>query len=148
MNTLADLIGTKWSGSAELWVDPLGDTVARSDCTLTVEGDGVRYTWTHAGREHAGKVTLYDDEAVFTDSWHQPEDMKCRRLEGVRGLFQVEGRYGPQSDWGWRTSLCHRTPTGELVLQMTNIAPWGEEARAVRMTCQKVDPPTGTGRHG
>jgi hypothetical protein len=24
-------------------------------------------------------------------------------------------------------------PSGELVLQMTNVAPWGEEQRAVRM---------------
>ena len=28
-------------------------------------------------------------------------------------------------------------PTGELVLQMTNVAPWGEEVRAVRMTCAR-----------
>jgi hypothetical protein len=30
--------------------------------------------------------------------------------------------------------LVLRPPAGELVLQMTNITPWGEEARAVRMT--------------
>jgi hypothetical protein len=61
--------------------------------------------------------------------------MKCRRLSEARGLFQIQGEYGPDADWGWRTALSLRTPTDELVLQMTNIAPWGEEARAVRMTC-------------
>jgi hypothetical protein len=144
MNTLADLNGTRWSGSAELWVDPLGDDVARSACTLSVESDGVRYKWNHEGQDHVGKVTLCDDRAVFTDTWHQPDEMSCQRLDGVPGLFQIEGRYGPQSDWGWRISLSYRTPTRELVLQMTNIAPWGEEARAVRMVCRQVDPPSGT----
>lgn len=145
MNTLADLNGTRWAGSAELWVDPLGDVVTRSACTLSLQGDGVGYKWNHEGQEHVGKITLYDDRAVFTDTWHQPDEMRCQRLQGGGGLFQIEGRYGPQLDWGWRTSLSYRTPTGELVLQMTNIAPWGEETRAVRMVCRQVDPPNGAG---
>ena len=144
MNTLADLKGTKWSGSAELWVDPLGDNVAHSACSLSIESDGVSYNWSHDGQEHIGKVILYDDRAVFTDTWHQPDEMRCQRLEGMQGLFQIEGRYGPQLDWGWRIGFSYRTPTGELVLQMTNIAPWGEEARAVRIVCQQVDPVNGS----
>ena len=71
MKTLADLNGTKWQGSAELWVDRMGDDVARSTCTLSVECDGVRYKWDHEGQEHVGKITLCDDEAVFTDTWHR-----------------------------------------------------------------------------
>jgi hypothetical protein len=50
----------------------------------------------------------------------------------------VQGAYGPDRDWGWRIGLSLRAPTGELVLRMTNIAPWGEEARAVRMTCSPL----------
>ena len=84
-----------------------------------------------------GKLALHDDGADFTDTWHQPQPMRCRPVADARGLFQVQGEYGPQSDWGWRTGLSLRTPTGELVLQMTNIAPWGEEVRAVRMICRR-----------
>ena len=141
MQSLAELNGTEWLGSAELWLDPLGDNVIRSACTLSVESHGVRYTWRHEGQEHEGEIALSDGGASFTDTWHQPSSMICRRLSGARGLFQIEGTYGPQSDWGWRINLSFRASTDELVLQMTNIAPWGEETRAVRMTCRRVGPP-------
>ncbi len=139
MTSLSELAGTQWTGSAELWTDPMGDDVSRSECTLTVEDGGVRYTWSHDETAHAGSITLHDGGADFTDSWHQAEPMRCRRLPEALGLFQVEGSYGPENDWRWRIALCLRAPTGQLVLQMTNIAPWGEEARAVRMTCQRAD---------
>jgi hypothetical protein len=133
MTTLAALDGTSWRGTAELWLDPLGDDVVRSDCTMSVSESAVRYTWSHESGSHAGSITLLKDGADFTDSWHQPEAMRCRRLIDAWGLFQVQGEYGPESGWGWRIGLSLRAPTDELVLQMTNIAPWGEEARAVRM---------------
>ena len=139
MPSLAELAGTRWSGAAELWLDPLGDQAVRSDCTFSVEADALRYTWSHEGTSHRGSITLRGEEADFTDTFHQPEPMVCRRLPDASALFQVHGRYGPSSEWGWRTALSLRTPTGELVLQMTNIAPWGEEARAVRMVCQPAD---------
>lgn len=144
MTTLDDLKGTTWSGSAELWLDPLGDSVIRSACTLSIEAHGVEYTWSHDGTLHTGNITLNDDGAAFTDTWHQPQAMMCRHIADARGLFQIEGTYGPQLEWGWRTSLSFREPTGEIVLQMTNIAPWGEEARAVRLTCQRDNPPDST----
>ena len=137
MNPLSDLHGTRWMGTAELWLDPLGDDVTRSDCTISVDTHTVRYTWSHEGEAHEGSITLSDDGAEFTDSWHQPEPMTCLRLPDAGGLFQVQGEHGPQSAWRWRTGLSLRTPTDELVLQMTNVAPWGEEARAVRMICSR-----------
>ena len=48
------------------------------------------------------------------------------------GAAVLSAGAGEGPDWGWRTSVAQR-PSGELVLQMTNIAPWGERARAVRM---------------
>lgn len=137
MTALSDLQGTHWTGSAELWLDPLGNDVQRCDCTLSVEAGVVRYTWSHEGKAHAGSVTLRADGADFTDTWHQPEPMPCRLVADGLGLFQVEGRYGPEADWRWRIGLSLRAPSGELVLQMTNIAPWGEEGRAVRMVGQR-----------
>jgi hypothetical protein len=138
MNVLSDLNGSRWTGTAELWLDPLGNEGTRSDCTISVDDDVVRYTWSHEGDEHEGSVALHDDGADFTDSWHQPRPMTCGRVPGALGLLQVQGEYGPRSEWRWRIGLSVRSPTGELVLQMTNIAPWGEEARAVRMICVRA----------
>ncbi len=137
MNALSDLLGTRWTGTAELWLDPLGDEVVRSDCTISVDAHVVRYTWSHEGEAHEGGITLSDDDAEFTDSFHQPQPMTCLRIPDAGGLFQVQGEYGPESDWRWRIGLSLRTPTDELVLQMTNVAPWGEEVRAVRMICSR-----------
>lgn len=137
MDTLSDLGGTRWKGTAELWLDPLGDQVTRSDCTMFVDGPVVRYTWAHEGQAHEGSITVHEDGADFTDSWHQPEPMKCRSIPGAWGLIQVQAEYGPRADWRWRIGLSLRAPTGELVLQMTNVAPWGEEVRAVRMIGQR-----------
>jgi hypothetical protein len=139
MTTLAELESTHWTGAAELWLDPLGDEAQRSDCTITVEADGIRYTWSYQGEAQEGRVVLDDTGADFTDTWHQKEPLRFTPVTDARGLFHVEGRYGPDADWGWRILLSHRTPTGELVLQMTNVAPWGEEARAVRMVCARQD---------
>ena len=135
---MSELEGTSWVGDAELWLDPLGDHVVTSSCTASVTSNGLTYTWSHEGNTQTGKVTLGDDGATFVDSWHQPEAMACRQVPDTPGLFQVQGRYGPDLDWGWRIALVFREPTGELVLQMTNIAPWGEEARAVRMTLARA----------
>jgi len=133
MSDLSDLQGSRWLGTAELWTDPLGNEAQKSDCTLAIDGDVIRYTWKYEGAEQHGSIALREGGADFTDTWHQGEPMRCRRIAAPSGLFQVRGEYGPDSDWGWRIGLSLRTPTGELVLQMTNIAPWGEEARAVRM---------------
>ena len=138
MQSLIDFDGTEWVGASELWMDPLGDNVTRSDCTASLAGNALKYNWIHDGASHEGRVELRGSGAEFVDSWHQPDPMECQSITHASGLFQVQGSYGPERDWGWRIALSHREPTGELVLQMTNIAPWGEEARAVRMTFRRV----------
>lgn len=139
MTTIAELDGTRWKGTNELWLDPLGDEAIRSEGTIHVAANVVSYTWSHDGELHRGSFTIEADGAEFVDSWHQATPTRCRRLAEARGLFQVQYAYGPQGDWGWRAGLSHRTPTDELVLQMTNITPWGEEARAVRLVCARVE---------
>jgi hypothetical protein len=131
-------VGTEWVGKGELWLDPLGDDVTRYECTLRVEREAVRYTWQYEGKTHEGAFVLGDASARWSDSWHQPSAVECAVVGDAWGLLALHSTYeapgGPP--WGWRTVLSER-PTGELVLQMTNIAPWGEEARAVRMVLAK-----------
>src|SRR5262245_61536171 len=137
MATLSRLNGTKWKGGAELWLDRVGDQAIRSDCTMSVDGNVVRYTWSHESKPHEGSITLTDDGADCLDTFHSPEVMKCRSVPGSQGFFQVHAFWGPERDWGWRIGLSLRPESDELVLQMTVITPWGEEGRAVRMTCQR-----------
>lgn len=137
MQTLENLSGTRWKGTAELWLDPLGNEVERSDCTIAVDSAVVSYTWSFQGKPQQGRLVLRAGGADFSDSWHQAEPMRCDDVPGGQGLLNVLGSYaaGEGPRWGWRTTLSLRTPTGALVLQMTNITPWGEEGRAVRMVC-------------
>ncbi len=149
MTRLSDLDGTKWVGRCELWLDPLGDDVEKSDCTCAIDGNVVSYTWEREGKTHHGSITLHGvyergsdapaaGEASFVDSWHSPETMHCRAVADAWGLFQVQGEYGEKRDWRWRIGLSLRQPSGQLVLQMTNVTTWGEEVRAVRMTFERA----------
>lgn len=45
----AALDATRWTGSAELWLDPLGDVASHSDATISITGTAVDYTWTYEG---------------------------------------------------------------------------------------------------
>jgi len=122
-----------------LWLDPEGNTADISDCTLSIDSGVLSYTWVYDGDTKIGSFTFHDSDVEWTDSWHQSEAAHCRYLSDAWGLFTVEHTYSVPStpDWGWRSKLSQR-PDGSLVLQMTNIAPWGEEGRAVRMVVQRV----------
>jgi hypothetical protein len=131
---LSELAGTKMSGKSELWLDPLGNEAKLDECSIEV-GDGVvSYSWSFKGKAQQGRIELRDGGATWSDSWHNPEPMTCADVPGSWALIDVTGSYpaGEGPDWGWQTTLSRR-PSGELVLQMTNITPWGESGRAVRM---------------
>ena len=135
MTTLNELAGSRWSGKSELWEDPLGNDAQHSACTIAVDDGVISYTWTYKDKPHQGEIKLRAGGADFKDSWHQQEAVACEDVPNSWGLAHVFYKY--VKTWGWRINLCFREPTGELVLQMTNIAPWGEEARAVRMVCKR-----------
>ncbi len=126
--------GSEWSGTSELWVDPSGNEGETSDATLKVGDDSMTYTWAFRGTPHSGELTWAADGLRWHDSWHQPAPVALTPVAGHGALLAGEYSYlaGSGPDWHWRIKLVQR-PDDTLVLQMTNIAPWGEEARAVRM---------------
>lgn len=127
-------ISSNWIGRGELWLDPEGNNAAHHDCTLTIQNGQFRYTWQYDTKMNTGTIDFDGDGATWKDSWHQPTPTRCRHVSGSWGLFTLECTYEvPESpDWGWQIKLSER-PDSTLVLQMTNITPWGEEGRAVRM---------------
>jgi hypothetical protein len=137
---LAEQAGSAWSGPAELWLDPAGYDVERSDARLRVEADGIEYEWAWRGAAQRGVFAVTPDGLTWRDSWHQGDVVSLRPEGDTLAIFAVEYAYpaGDGPDWHWRMRLSQR-PDGELVLQMTNVPPWGEEARAVRMVLQRED---------
>ena len=130
---VSDHEDTTWSGESELWVDPTGNNAQVSDATLSVGDEEIAYTWVYKGDEQSGELRWSGESLQWKDSWHQPEGVDLAVVSGHGSLIAAEYSYpaGTGPDWHWRIKLAVR-PDGTLVLQMTNIAPWGEEARAVR----------------
>lgn len=137
METLRALVGSQWVGRNELWLDPLGDVVNACDARLRVEEGAIHYTWSHEGKAHEGRLVLREGGADFVDTFHAATGMPLVTNPGGRALVDLSGTY--YETWGWRITLSQRPNDdstevpGALVLQMTNITPWGEEVRAVRM---------------
>jgi hypothetical protein len=131
--------GTERSGTNELWLDPAGNEAELSDGSLRVESDGIFYTWSFRGTPHTGELRS-GDGLIWTDSWHQPEIVQLEPVRDHGAIVAGEYSYptGSGPDWHWRLKLVQR-PDDTLILQMTNIASWGEEARAVRLTLPKAD---------
>lgn len=140
---LATLSGSRWTGTAELWLDPLGHEAHVSPCTIELDRAAVRYTWAHQGTAHQGTVALGGEGGTFTDTFHAAVPMPCRAVPSWAPV-DLTGTYeaGDGPPWGWRILLSHRPPfegaPEAIVLQMTNVAPWGEEMRAVRMVATRA----------
>jgi hypothetical protein len=136
---LEDLVGSRWEGEGELWLDPKGNEVELAPATIAIEDGAVRYTWSYRGEAQAGSLTLREGGADFTDTWHSPKVMAFEYVTDSWAIVEAVGTYaaGDGPPWGWRIALSLR-PTGELILQMTNITPWGEDGRAVRMVCRRA----------
>ena len=130
-----DLEGQQWRGQSKLWLEP-GAPVRESEATAHVKGGTLYYTWSFEGKAQQG-VLKPDEEgsARWRDTWHQPADTECTALPafGARLCAVCSYPAPPGPDWHWRIGLAER-PDGALVLQMTNITCWGEEAPAVLMT--------------
>jgi hypothetical protein len=132
------LAGTTWTGSNELWLDPLGNAALTSDATMRIEKGRITYTWSYEGKPQTGVLT-FGDRIHWTDTFHMPKGSDCQRIAGAWGLLQAsfEWSMGDGPAWGWRIALCEREDDG-LVLQMTVIKPSGEEGRAVRMSLTRA----------
>ena len=131
---LKNLSGTKWVGNGELWLDPEGNDASNYACELKIDENIIYYSWFYEKELRKGSFTFNDDGAIWTDNWHQKKAVQCSHVPEAWGVFTVFHEYEvPESpNWGWRSKLSER-PDSSLVLQMTNITPWGEEGRAVRM---------------
>ncbi len=126
--------GTHWKGKGELWLDPDGNSAHLYDCALSVDNNTINYSWLYENETKQGSFTFDGTAIHWCDSWHQPNSVQCSAVPNTWSILAVSHEYEvpDNPNWGWRSNLSER-PDGSLVLQMTNITPWGEEGRAVRM---------------
>jgi hypothetical protein len=138
---IATLAGTKWLGTGELWLDPEGNIANQCSCELTIDKDAIHYIWSYKNESQKGSFAFNESGAIWSDSWHQQKPVQCLNVPLTWGLFTVIYEYDvPENpNWAWQSKLSQR-PDDSLVLQMTNIAPWGEEGRAVRMVFSRTKP--------
>lgn len=139
MSTLEELEGTRWSGQKRLWLDPEAPPEV-CEATVSIDADALRYTWSREGNAHEGRIAVdARGDAEWSDSWHATKTMRCARVSPSPALVNVLGAYAAPSgpDWHWRIALALR-PSGELVIQMWNGTPWGEEHRAVELVAQRA----------
>lgn len=137
--TLASIAGTSWAGQGELWLDQLHNEVELCDCTIEVTADELRYAWSYQGAPHQGRITVRDGGSDFVDSWHAADGFACTPIPDAWGLLAVRCTYaaGDGPPWGWEITVSLRPGGDELVVQMTNVSPWGEHGRAVRMIARR-----------
>lgn len=131
---LTKMAGTNYPGVGELWLDPKGNVTNQSDCRITIEENEILYSWSYENKIQNGRFTFNALGAIWVDSWHQSESVQCLNVSEAWGLFTLFHSYEVPNNpnWAWRSKLSER-PDASLVLQMTNITPWAEEGRAVRM---------------
>jgi hypothetical protein len=131
---LTELSGTSWKGKGELWLDPAGNSAEVYGCEMSIRKESISYCWTYDNEIKQGKFIFSTSGVTWVDSWHQETAVQCSVMPQSWGIFTLYHEYQVPGNaaWAWRTTLSAR-PDGSLVLQMTNIAPWGEEGRAVRM---------------
>ncbi len=122
-----------WAGPNELWLEP-GSPALTSDATMRVDGNTVTYTWSYEGKPQQGELVIDAEGATWRDSWHQGGGVRLVAMKPWGALFRGGYSYpaGDGPDWHWTMSLFQR-PDGSLVLAMTNVTSWGEEAPAVRL---------------
>ena len=129
----AELNG-RYTGTNLLWLDADAPPDP-SDATAVVADGELTYTWSFRGNEKRGVLSFGEGRAHWVDSFHQTAGTDLVAVPPFGALFAAACAYpaGDGSpDWSWRIVLSQR-PTGELVLQMTNLPPWGEQDRAVEL---------------
>jgi hypothetical protein len=142
-----------WRATNRLWFTPTSDVI-ESPIALTLDvavGDVVcalRYEWTYDDAVHTGILLVHDPagatapDMVWSDSFHTGSTlMPFRQGERTDTSIVATGSYAapPGPDWGWRIALISET-SNDLLIQMYNITPTGEEGLAVEARLTRVPP--------
>ncbi|RPE77072.1 DUF1579 domain-containing protein [Vulcaniibacterium tengchongense] len=155
---LAELAGD-WAGTTRVWFEPDAPPAMEVAQTGRIRrvlgGRFLLHEYRYGEGDRAGEgMALYglhlDEqafEAAWVDSMHTGTSIMFSTGADRGHGFDVLGSYGEGQGgprWGWRTRIAQPSPD-QLVLTMFNIAPDGNEAKAVetRYVRRKADASAG-----
>ena len=61
---------TRWKGTNELWLDPLGNIAITSDATMVIEKESITYSWEYEGGCTLLLIEPYDHAGVRVCNSH------------------------------------------------------------------------------
>lgn len=124
-----------YEGTHKLWLEP-GTPVKTGPIAATLDGDVLTWRWEMGEKVYEGMLDMA--AARWRDGFHQQDVASIDASGPTFGArFAAAYAYGPpEAPWAWRIRVCDR-PSGELVVQMDNITPWGEHAPAVEWVLAK-----------
>lgn len=146
-NQLKSLEGN-WEGITRVWFEP-GILADESPCKGTFKSilDGRfllhEYKGSLEGKPVEG-LALYGCslpdgtlQSAWVDSFHNGTNIMFSTNNTMAAPFSVLGKYGEEPSWGWRTVINHENEN-KLIITMYNIAPGGNDEKAVETVYERV----------
>ena len=123
----------RFTGQKQLYLEPGADAIV-CDAEFDVSAEAIKYRWSYKDKPQEGSISLTGEGASYHDTWHQSTPATATSVDVGGALVAVSLRYAEEGDtaWVWRIVLSQR-PSGEVVLQMFNKTPWGEDGLAVNI---------------